>query len=193
MRGGTETPRAPALGSRFRGTTMGVWGSERVLMVAGGGPARRDGRFANRPYDGVWERRRCDEGWLWGCPAHAPLGTGFRGTTVAGERAGECCWCRAGVPLWRDGRFANRPYDGVGGRTRAGFLPARERHVREALRQAQGERIRVARLRWGGGDAMGGTETPRAAPRPWVPAFARTTIGIWGLASVAGVGRGCGR
>ena len=38
----------------------------------------------------------------------------------------------------------------------------------------------------GGEEGMrGGTETPRAAPRPWVPAFARTTMaGVW-------AGEGC--
>ena len=41
---------------------------------------------------------------------------------------------------------------------------------RRALRQAQGERTREARVRWGVGDAMG-WETPRASPL-WIPAFA---------------------
>ena len=43
----------------------------------------------------------------------------------------------------------------------------------DRLRQAQGERIWEARVRWGVGDAMG-WETPRAAPL-WIPAFAGMT------------------
>ena len=88
-------------------------------------PLRRDGRFAKRPYDGVWGNRGCDGGWWW-----------------------------------------------------------------EALRQAQGERNRGERVRRGVGSGMRrGTETPLAAPRPWVPASAGTTMWVGGSAgAVGGVG-----
>ena len=33
-----------------------------------------------------------------------------------------------------------------------------------------------------------GRETPRAAPLPWIPAFAGTTMGVWGSARAAGGG-----
>ena len=58
-----------------------------------------------------------------------------------------------------------------------------------SLRQAQGERIWEARVRWGVGGAMG-WETPRAAPLPWIPAFAGTTVGECGLARAGGGGWG---
>ena len=53
----------------------GVWGSARV--DGGGGvrvPLRRDGRFANRPYDGEWGGATGDGD----APRRAPLDTGFR-------------------------------------------------------------------------------------------------------------------
>ena len=53
-------------------------------------------------------------------PRHAPLDTGFRRYDDVGEfgvaGAGGDGW--VGVPLRRDGRFANRPYDGVWGTRR---------------------------------------------------------------------------
>ena len=103
MRGGTETPRAPALGSRFRENDDGGVGVGECCWWRAGGPARRDGRFANRPYDGVWERRRCDEGWLWGCPAHAPLGTGFRRYDGGG-----CAGTASAASVGRGSRSAGR-------------------------------------------------------------------------------------
>ena len=79
MRWGTEAPRAaPLWVPAFAGMTLvgecgkddgGVCGSARA---AGGGgvrvPLRRDGRFANRPYDGEWGVRRGTE-----TPRAAPL------------------------------------------------------------------------------------------------------------------------
>ena len=58
----------------------------------------------------------------------------------------------------------------------------------DRLRQAQGERIWEARLRWGVGDAMADGETPRASPL-WIPAFAgMTRVGECGPARAGGVG-----
>ena len=122
---------------------MGVCGSPKA---AGGGvrvPLRRDGRFANRPYDGERGIRR---GFGWGCAAPRP--SGYRLSPVRR-------WGGAG----RRGLFV------VGG----------------PLRQAQGERCREARVRWG-------TETPRAAPL-WIPAFAgMTRVGECGVAGAVGGG-----
>ena len=86
----TETPprRAPALGSRFRENDGGASAGWQALLVAKGFPLSRDGRFAKRPYDGVWGSQGCDGGLEWGCPA--PLDSclrrndewGWAGTTV---------------------------------------------------------------------------------------------------------------
>ena len=54
-------------------------------------------------------------GLVLGAPRHAPLDTGFRRYDGGGVRAGERWSWRRRVPLRRDGRFANRPYDGVWG------------------------------------------------------------------------------
>ena len=61
-----------------------------------------------------------------------------------------------------------------GGNDDGGVRAGRRCWWRWALRQAQGERIWEARVRWGVGDAMG-DGTPRAAPL-WIPAFAGMTL-----------------
>ena len=98
--GGTEAARAaPLWVPAFAGMTLvgecgnddggecgnddgGVWGSARV--DGGGGvrvPLRREGRFANRPYDGEWGVRRGTE-----TPRAAPLWVpAFAGMTLVGE------------------------------------------------------------------------------------------------------------
>ena len=70
--------------SVFAGTTVAGVRSGEGCWCRAGGPALRDGRFANRPYDGVWRRRRCDGGWWWGCPAHAPLDSCLRRNDAGG-------------------------------------------------------------------------------------------------------------
>ena len=62
------------------------------------------------------------------------------------------------------GRFANRPYDRGGAESgECAGIPLRVPSG-QALRQAQGERIWEARVRWGVGDAMGDGDAPRRAP-----------------------------
>ena len=91
MGDGDAPRRAPALDSRVRGNDDG--GVRGRGAVGGWGvrvPLRRDGRFANRPYDGEWGMRR---GFGWGCAAPAPLWIpAFAGTTM-----GVCAGIRRGV------------------------------------------------------------------------------------------------
>ena len=94
----------------------GVWGSARA---AGGGgvrvPLRRDGRFANRPYE-VWGVGEATGVWV-GVRRAAPLWIpAFAGTTMGGCGAAGGVGGGVRVPLRRDGRFANRPYDGESGK-----------------------------------------------------------------------------
>ena len=186
--GGTGDSRiAPTTGSGRVGDAMGVgggcparrtsgyrlspvrrWGcgGRRVLLVSGGPPssAHRTG-FDRLRANGVG-RRACGGDWgmrWWGTETHRaaprPWVPAFARTTIGVWGLASAVGVGREVPLWRDGRFANRPYGGVAC-TRAGFLPARERHVREALRQAQGERIRESPLRRGWareGGGMGGS------------------------------------
>ena len=185
------------------GRTMGGCGSAKAAGGGVGVPQKRDGRFANRPYDGEWGKRL---GFGWGCPAPAPLWIpAFAGRTLVGERGkddGGCGSaggvCGGGGPSTGSGRTDLGGACAVGsggcdgGRRRPaprpcpGFPRSRERRWGGvgcgggclwwgALRQAQGERNREARMRWGVGDAMGRTETPRSAPLR-VPAFAGMTL-----------------
>ena len=87
------------------------------MMVGVGVPLRRDGRFVNRPYE-VWGVGEATGVWV-GVPRLAPLWIpAFAGTTMGGVwgLAGAVCGGGVGVPLRRDGWFANRPYEvwGVG-------------------------------------------------------------------------------
>ena len=115
-------------------------------------------------------RRAC--GGEWGmrggdgdAPRRAPaLGSRESGNDDGGIPDGERCWCR-GAPF-ECPQGSGQASTGSG-RTEGGW-----------------------RACGGGWRMRGGTETPRAAPLPWVPAFARTTMGVWGLASVAGGRRG---
>ena len=95
--------------------------------VGGGGGSSRCGGTAlrepqgDRNHESPLRRGAGEWGMRWGLvvgmPRSAPLWIpAFAGTTMGGVRAGECCWWRRGkFPLRRDGRFANRPYDGVRG------------------------------------------------------------------------------
>ena len=72
------------------GVREGRWGcgGRRALLVAEGVPLRRDGRFANRPYNGELGMRR---GFGWGCATPRP--SGYRLSPVrrwggAGRRGG---------------------------------------------------------------------------------------------------------
>ena len=53
-RDGDAPCRAPALDSRFRGNDDEGCAGRQGLLVAEVVPLSRDGRFAKRPYDGVW-------------------------------------------------------------------------------------------------------------------------------------------
>ena len=147
---GTPPRRAPALGSRFRENDDGggrvgggCWWREALRQ------ARANG-IAVSACDGVWGIRRCDGAGGGGAPPLAPLDTGFRRYDGGDVRANKCCWLWRGegpaaagralreAPLRRD----------VASGMRRGLVVG-------ALRQAQGERIRGARLRRGGGQGCG--------------------------------------
>ena len=121
--------------------------------------------------------------WLFGVGvAFAFLGVGVRrerdgpaplplpwvpakaGTTVGVGGPARAAGVGGGVPLLRDGRFANRPYDGVLG----------ERGCGGSGGGGGGSRLRGndGGVRVGDG---GRGRRPRPAPLPWVPAFAGTT------------------
>ena len=94
-----------------RGAPPFLWGPSCVGMTREGGPSTGSGRTDSGSARAVGRRGRR---WGMKTPHAAPLWIpAFAGTTVGVGGAGEYCWCRAGVPLSRDGRFANRPY-GVG-------------------------------------------------------------------------------
>ena len=100
-------------------------------------------------------------------------------------------------PALAGGRFANRPYDWGVGRTRAGVMRGLlvvEGPPSCALRTGF-DRVRAngfGRGACGGEWGMRcGTETPRAAPLPWVPARAGTTMGgVVGCVGARGSGQG---
>ena len=123
---------------------------------------------------------RVGEGcWWWG---EGPRCGGTGGSRTARTRFGESGkrlgfgWgVRRAAPLWIPA-FAGTTMGGCGAAGGVGGGASFE-CPQDRLRQAQGERTRGARVRWGVRDAMGGTEAPRAAPLPWIPAFAGTTIG----------------
>ena len=147
----------------------GVWG---VAGAAGGGgvrvPLRRDGRFANRPYE-VWGVGDGAGVWIPGVPRQAPVPSfdfprtgspylsGFLpaqegrvgGTGRSGR--GPIRVTAVGFPLSREGRFTNRPYGALG---ESGMLRGRK---------------------WG-------------RPPLWIPAFAGMTMWVCGPTSAAGSG-----
>ena len=103
------TPRsAPLWIPAFAGMTMGVWGSARAGGYGVRVPLSRDGRFANRPYDGVWGCRGCDGGLWWGCLA--PLGSCLRRNVARGRPPSSAL--RTGFDRLRANGFARRPCDG---------------------------------------------------------------------------------
>ena len=128
--------------------------------AGGGGPSTGSGRTEAGGARGGEWGMR---GWGTETPRAAPRPwvPARAGTTMGVWGDGERCWCR-GPPS---------------SALRTGF---------DRLRANGGGK----RACGGGWRMRGGTETPRAAPLPWVPAFARTTMGVWGLASVAGGRRG---
>ena len=74
--GGGAPPRATG----YRLSPVRRWGvraGERWSLRRGV-PLRRDGRFASRPYDGVWGVGNATGARGGGGPRHAPLDTGFR-------------------------------------------------------------------------------------------------------------------
>ena len=132
------------------------------------------------------------------------LDSRFRGNDDGGGRADMCCWWRRGVPLWRDGRFAETPPTtgcvGVGDATGVGGGARRPRPVPLWIPAFAGmTRWGVCRNdAWGRAECAGNTRGGRRydawgrvgrtgdgdgpAPRtwPWVPAFAGTTVGVGG-------------
>ena len=149
--------------SGYRLSPVRRWGCAGTARAAGGGrvglPVRRDGRFAKRPYGGGSGARG---GWGVPRPAHLWI-PAFAGTTMAGVRVSECCWCRAGGPALAGRALREAPLRrgvGVGSAKGVGdggappiplWIPAFAGMTREGgpLRQAQGERIREAPLWWG--------------------------------------------
>ena len=209
---GWETPRAAPLWiPAFAGMTRAEGPLRVPLGQASTGSGRTD--LGGAPSVGSggameWETPRASPLWIpafagmtragecgkderWGRPRASPLPwvPARAGTTMGGVVGcvGARGWCQGGGPLSRAGGSRTAPTTGVG-RTRArvmrGLLV-----VGGALRQAQGERIWEARVRWGVGGGMG-WETPRAAPLPWVPSFAGTTVGECGPARAGGGGWG---
>ena len=160
---------------------MGVCGSARAT---GGGvrvPLRRDGRFANRPYDGEWGMRR---GLGWGCPARRPSGYRLSPVRRCGcgvRRETETPLCLAPA---LDSRFRGKDDGGVRAgkcwRSWGGEGPAAAvRAVREPPLRRVG----------GVGDATG---VWVGVPRPaclWVHACAgMTRVGVCGAAGADGGG-----
>ena len=86
----------------------------------------------------------------------------------------------------RDGRFANRPYDGELG-IRRGFAPRRAPLDTFAGTTMRGQVRDWAALRRGVGGSDGGVWVPRVRPL-WIPAFAGTTMGGAGRRGVGGGG-----
>ena len=203
----------------FAGTTMGVWGPASAAGVGLGSPALAGRPFeslrvigiATRPY-GVWGRRRCDGGWWWGCPTPrtsgyrlspvrrlrvcgpaSAAGVGVGGPAAAGRAIRESpLRCVRGVGNARGGgwgvpRPAHLWIPAFAGTTTAGERVSEGCWWRGALRQAQGERGWEARVRWGVGDAMGDGDAPRRAPLD--TGFRRYDDGGGGLARAAGGGR----
>ena len=131
-------------------------------------------------------------------PHRAPaLGSRFRGNDDGGVRVSRP-WAVVGGPLAAPRRGGCGPPAHPSISLRANGLPGPALVI---LREPQGERPALPRtapldscLRRN--DSCGGVrglremETPLAAPLPWVPAFARTTMGVCGLASADGVGGG---
>ena len=128
-------------------------------LRTGFGRLRTNG-FGKRACGGEW-------GMRWGtetpCASPLPWVPARAGTTMGGvvRCVGARGWCQGGSPLSRAGGSRTAPTTGVG-RTRVRVC-AGAASGGGALRQAQGERIWEARVRWGVGDAMGGRRRP--APR----------------------------
>ena len=148
LRTGFDKLRANGFGKRACGGEWGVrWGTETpraapLWIPAFAGMTRAEGPSTGSGRTDLGGAPSVGSGGAMGdedAPRRAPLDTGFRRYDGGGGGAGECCWCRAGVPLSRDGRFANRPY-GVGWESGAqrglvmgvprpcpsGFLPSQE-------------------------------------------------------------------
>ena len=152
--GGGALPGAP-LDTGFRRYDDGGVRGRRGLLVAEGWGSRCGGTGDSRSAPTV--------GW-GGVPRPAHLWIpAFAGTTMAGVRVSECCWCRAGGPALAGRALREAPLRrgvGVGSAKGVGdggappiplWIPAFAGMTREGgpLRQAQGERIREAPLWWG--------------------------------------------
>ena len=188
----------PSQECRVRGRVM-----RGLLVVVGPFDRLRANGFGKRSFGGEWGMR-----WRMEMPRASPLWIpAFAGMTRAGEgdagvaggggplrqAQGERIWearLRWGVgDAMADGgapRFA--PLDSCLRRNdaRGGVRAGEGWWCRRALRQAQGERTREARVRWGVG-VRWGTETSCAASL-WFPAFTGMTRAGEGDAGVAGGG-----
>ena len=112
---GGALPGAPLDTGFRRYDDCGCAGQQVLLVSEWGGPAAAGRAIRESPLRcvrGVGNAR----GGGWGVPRPAHLWIpAFAGTTMAGERVSEGGgWRRVGVPLRRDGRFANRPYGALG-------------------------------------------------------------------------------
>ena len=180
---GDALPGAPLWIPAFAGTTVGgcgVWG---VAGAAGGGgvrvPLRRDGRFANRPYE-VWGVGDATGVWM-GCPARRPF---LPSISLGTNRLALPLWVPAFAGVTRDGGGTPGDRDAPAPRPCPGFPLSREGRwgVCGPVGAAGGggpfDRLRAngfGKRACGGEWGMRwGTETPRAAPL-WIPAFAGMT------------------
>ena len=203
MRWGTETPRAAPLWiPAFAGMTR----AEDPLRVPSGQASTGSGRtdFGGAPLVGSGGcdggRRRPaprPSGFLpspvrrWGWGGWRVLVVSGGGPTLAGRAIRES-------PLRRGVGVGSAKGVGDGGAPPAPlWIPAFAGMTRAEgpLRVPSGQastgsgRTDAGSARAVGSGGAMGAETPRAAPL-WIPAFAGTTVGVGGLASAAGVGRG---
>ena len=194
--------------------TMGVWGPafECCWCRKGEVPLLRDeilSRKAPTAWVVGWECGLVSRGRWWGGPLAAPRTVGAAAPPVHPSPQGER------TPLLRRSFLGERPagaapreaaaFKGLRANGRPGPTPVTLRQApfpapvtprghlceRPALPHTAPLDSCLRR-----NDSCGGVrglremETPLAAPLPWVPAFARTTMGVCGLASADGVGGG---
>ena len=184
--GGVRFPRVGGVGVK---TGIGGGCASPLWIPAFAGVTRDGGGTPGRTRDAP---RAAPLPWV---PARA-------GTTMGGVVG--CVGAEGLVSGWgpalAGGRFSNRPYDRIWGEsTRAGVmrgLPVRPvawvpfewgPSGTGALRQAQGERNCGGARAVGCGGCDGGRRRRRAAPLPWIPVFAGTTMG--GVMAVGAGGR----
>ena len=159
----------------------------------------------------VWHGGRVARGGAWGLgarvmaggPPSSALRTGFdrlRANGFGGARVrwgGGMRWAgtpratqASGIPAFAGKTVGGRARDGVGGGGPPHRAPALGSRFRgnDGGGVAQGERIWVARLRWGVGDAMRDGDAPRRAPALGSRFRGNDGGGGWGCGGGVGVG-----